>query len=80
MDRNCLIDLFLLLAFSGDTKISKHVMILPAIYVSVTLFLIPSLYGDGDMCKEIFDYDGLDDCNTTHLTNLGSKPESGKCM
>ena len=52
-------------------------MIFPDIYVSVTLFLIPSLYGD--LCKEIFEEDGLNDCNTTHVTNLGSKPESGKC-
>ncbi|CAB4041320.1 Hypothetical predicted protein, partial [Paramuricea clavata] len=56
-------------------SISKRVMIFPAIYVSVTLFLIPSLYGDDDdLCKIAFEDEGLlddaFDCNTTSLTNL----------
>jgi hypothetical protein len=56
-------------------------MIFPAIYVSVTLFLIPSLYGDDDdLCKIAFEDEGLlddaFDCNTTSLTNLTK--ESGR--
>jgi hypothetical protein len=55
-------------------------MIFPTIYVSVTLFVIPTLYGNDDLCKLAFQDVGLDDafdCNTTGLTNLTK--ESGKC-
>ncbi|CAB4035038.1 roundabout homolog 1 isoform X1, partial [Paramuricea clavata] len=52
-------------------------MIFPAIYVSVTLFLISSSYGaDPNFCQELFVEVELDDCNTTHLTNLESKSEN----
>lgn len=69
------------LAISTHINAPNNVMIFPTIYVSVTLFVIPTLYGNDDLCKLAFQDVGLDDafdCNTTGLTNLTK--ESGKCI